>query len=96
MAELDLDLEEPLTCDVVAEIVGSKTSLVVRLAEEGLLESFERETVRLVPRRSVIRMRKMQRLRRDLGVNFAGASVILDLVNRIQEMEREIARLKQS
>jgi MerR HTH family regulatory protein len=35
----------------------------------------------------------MQRLHRDLGVNFAGAAVILDLVGRINEMNRELTRL---
>jgi len=33
----------------------------------------------------------MQRLRRDLGVNFAGAAVILDLVGRIEQLNRELA-----
>ena len=28
----DFDLDEPLTCDVVAETVGARRSLVVRLA----------------------------------------------------------------
>jgi hypothetical protein len=36
----------------------------------------------------------MHRLRRDLGVNFAGAAVILDLVHRIEELNRELAELK--
>jgi hypothetical protein len=35
----------------------------------------------------------MQRLRRDLRVNFAGASIILDLVGRIEELNRELAEM---
>lgn len=94
MSERDLDLDEPLTCEVVAEICGTRQSLVLRLAQQGLIETLESETgERLLPRRAVLRLRRMQRLHRDLGVNFAGAAVILDLVGRMNEMNRELARL---
>ena len=92
MSITDLDLDEPLTFDVVAETVGARRSLVMRLAERGLIEtvSSEAEEPRL-PRRVVIQLRRMQRLRRDLGVNYAGAAVILDLVRRIEQLNRELA-----
>jgi len=32
----------------------------------------------------------MQRLHRDLGVNFIGAAIILDLVGRIEQLNREL------
>jgi len=41
----------------------------------------------------VVHLRRMQRLRRDLGVNFAGAAVILDLVGRIEQLNRELAEM---
>ena len=98
----DYDLNEPLTPDAVAEITGARVSIVVRLAEAGILETIESEEARkvsaeatvLLPRRAVLQLRQMQRLRRDLGVNFAGASVILDLVKKMEEMKREIARAR--
>jgi len=80
----DVDLDEPVSCEVVAQTVGARHSLVVRLARQGLIETVEGGTDEpLVPRRVVVQLRRMQRLRRDLGVNFAGAAVILDLVRRI-------------
>jgi hypothetical protein len=92
----DPDLDEPLTFDVVAETVGAKRSLVVRLAQQGLIESVDSETGEpLVPRRVVFQLRRMQRLRRDLGVNFAGAAVILDLVGRIEQLNRELGEMQQ-
>ena len=94
MSSTDLDLDEPLTCDVVAETVGARRSLVVRLAQQGLLETVDTGADEpLLPRRVVFRLRRMQRLRRDLGVNFAGAAVILDLVRRIEELNRELAEM---
>lgn len=91
----DPDLDEPLTLDVVAETVGAKRSLVVRLAEHGLIETVGSGADEpLVPRRVVVQLRRMQRLRRDLGVNFAGAAIILDLVGRIEELNREVAEMQ--
>ena len=91
----DPDLDEPVTFDVVAETVGARRSLVVRLAERGLIETVVGDADEpLVPRRVVIQLRRMQRLRRDLGVNFAGAAVILDLVGRIEQLNRELAEMQ--
>ena len=90
----DLDLDEPLTFDAVAQTVGTRRSLVVRLAQQGFIVTVEDETdEQRVPRRVVIKLRRMQRLRRDLGVNFAGAAVILDLVGRIEQLNRELAEM---
>lgn len=97
MMASDFDLDEPLTCDAVARTVGTGRSLIVRLAQQGLIETVAGETETnepLVPRRMVIQLRRMQRLRRDLGVNFAGAAVILDLVGRIEQLNRELAMMK--
>lgn len=92
----DLDLDEPLTFDAVAQTVGTRRSLVVRLAQQGLIETVSGDADDVeprVPRRVVIQLRRMQRLRRDLGVNFAGAAVILDLVGRIEQLNRELAEM---
>ena len=92
MTRRDFDMDEPLTCEVVAETIGVRRSLVVRLARYGLVETIETgesETEEpLLPRRAVMQLRRMQRLRRDLGVNFSGAAIILDLVSRIEELKR--------
>ena len=90
----DFDLDEPLTFDVVASTVGAKRTLVARLAKHGLIETVDSGTDEpLLPRRAVVQLRRMQRLRRDLGVNFAGAAVILDLVGRIEQLNRELAEM---
>lgn len=90
----DFDLDEPLTFDVVAATVGARRSLVVRLAKAGLIETVDSETDEpLLPRRAVVQLRRMQRLRRDLGVNFTGAAIILDLVGRIEELNRELSEM---
>jgi len=93
----DFDLDELLTFEVVAETVGARRSLVARLARQGLLETTESETDEpRLPRRSIVTLRRMQRLRRDLGVNFTGAAIIIDLVGRIDVLNRQVNELRKS
>jgi hypothetical protein len=95
MGAMDFDMDDPLTCDVVAETIGARRSLVLRLAREGLIETIEGETSELLlPRRAVVQLRRMQRLRRDLGVNFNGAAIILDLVRRIERLNGELLEIR--
>jgi hypothetical protein len=91
---MDFDMDEPVTCDVIAEALGARRSLIVRLARQGLIETIESETSEpLLPRRAVVQLRRMQRLRRDLGVNFSGAAIILDLVRRIEHLNGELLEM---
>ncbi len=92
----DFDMDEPLTFEVVCETVGARRSLVARLAHQGLLETLESEAGQpLLSRRAIVQLRRMQRLRRDLGVNFTGAAIILDLVQRIEDLNRRLSSLDQ-
>jgi MerR HTH family regulatory protein len=91
----DFDMDEPLTCEVVAERIGARRSLVVRLARAGLIETLESESSEpLLPGHVVVQLRRMQRLRRDLGVNFSGAAIILDLVKRVELLNRELIEIR--
>jgi hypothetical protein len=95
MGPKDFDMDEPLTCDVVAERIGARRSLVLRLARAGLIETFESESSEpLLPRRALMQLRRMQRLRRDLGVNFSGAAIILDLASRIERLNGELLEMR--
>ena len=91
----DFDMDEPLTCDVVAERIGARRSLVVLLARRGLIETLESESSEpLLPSRVVVQLRRMQRLKRDLGVNYSGAAVIVDLVKRIENLNGELREMR--
>jgi len=43
---------------------------------------------------AVLRVRAIQRLRRDLGVNLSGVAVILDLTKRLRLMQQELEWLR--
>jgi hypothetical protein len=92
---IDFDLDEPLSCETIAEIVGARSSLVIRLARQGLLETIcAAGGEPMLPRRTIIQLRRMQRLRRDLGVNFTGAAVILELISRIERQNRQLQGMR--
>ncbi len=92
---VDCDLDEPLTPEAVADAVGARPALVSRLVRLGLLDAIGGdEAALLLPTSAVIRLRRMQRLRRDLRVNFTGAAIILDLVERISQLNRELAEAR--
>jgi len=45
--------------------------------------------------RDVYRIQKLMRLCRDLEIPFGAGSIIVDLLERVERLEREISELKQ-
>ncbi|MCC7105394.1 MAG: MerR family transcriptional regulator [Chloroflexi bacterium] len=61
----------------------------------GLLQpSRSRGNIRLYSPADLQRVRQVKRLIEDLGVNLAGVEVIMQLTDRIRELEAEIELLK--
>ena len=56
--------------------------------------SRSRGRIRLYSQADISRLRQIQRLINDLGVNLAGAEVILRLNKRIRQMEDEMEELR--
>jgi hypothetical protein len=96
MENIETHLDEPLTPENIAETVGVRVKLVILLIENGLLETVndELEEQILLPRHTIVRLRKMQRLRRDLKVNYTGAGVILDMVEQMESMRHELNEMR--
>jgi chaperone modulatory protein CbpM len=86
---VDYEMNDLVTIEMVAEAAGTTTTRLSRLARLGLLETIggEHDEV-LLPTRAILRVRKMQRLHRDLGVNFTGAAIILDMLENIRDLKR--------
>ena len=60
-------------------------------AEYGLLDPIARTgTQWLFDTACLARLRMIERLRRDLGANLAGIAVILDLLDRLTTLQREV------
>ena len=77
----------------LAAIAGITDVMLTRVVRLGLVEP-------LVPGGSVFpaacapRLKRMLRLRLELGLNLPGAAVVVDLLERLALMEAELGRLR--
>ena len=87
---------EHLTLEAAAARVGLHPVLVERFVEFGLVEPAERTGAGLrLDAACLPRLVAISRLRADLGVNLHGVAVILDLVDRLAALQRELNWLRQ-
>ena len=79
--------------EVLARESGLHPGLVRRFARLGLLEPAGGSAdAPLFPRDAAARLARAARLRRDLGVGYAGAVLACELLARIDELERRLSR----
>ena len=80
--------EELIELTVVARRAGVRIALVHRYLAFGLFEAQPGPdgTPRYDPN-SAARVAQAERLRRDLGLNYAGAVLVCELMDRIRELE---------
>ncbi len=83
-----------LTAEELARLSRLHPEMLDLLVEWGLVEPEETMPELLFAETAVPRIWRIMRLRRDLGINFAGIGVVLDLLDRIEELEREIGWLR--
>lgn len=88
--------DEPLfVISIAARMVGMHAQSLRHYERLGLVRpSRSRGRVRLYSQADIERLQHIQRLVNDLGVNLAGAEVVIRLNERIREMEREMRRLR--
>ena len=87
----DEGLEEPaFIISVAARMLGVHAQTLRYYERAGLIEpSRSRGRIRLYSRADLDRIRQVQRLIDELGVNLAGAEVIIDMSARLKALEEE-------
>jgi hypothetical protein len=76
-----------LELEALAREAGVHPELVRRLLALGLLDT---PSGRLFPRDAAARIARAARLRGDLGLNYAGALLACQLLDRIDQLERRL------
>jgi MerR family transcriptional regulator/heat shock protein HspR/chaperone modulatory protein CbpM len=86
--EISLDrLPERLySFESAAELTQTSITIVERFVALGLIEPIRG----MLRSRDVARIAQIQRLRRDLGVNLAGAAIALDLAREIAQLRAQL------
>jgi MerR family transcriptional regulator, heat shock protein HspR len=92
----ELDNNEPCyVISVAAKMVGMHQQTLRYYERVGVIEpSRSRGNIRLYSQSDINRLRQIQRLINDLGVNLAGAEVIMRMRDRMEQMELEIESLR--
>jgi MerR family transcriptional regulator, heat shock protein HspR len=90
------DDDEPCyVISVAARIIGMHAQTLRQYERLGLVEpQRSRGNIRLYSQADVARLRQVQRLVNDLGVNLAGVEVILRMTERMRAMEEEMEALR--
>ena len=80
---------------VAARMVSCHPQTLRMYEREGLVAPHRSHTnLRLYSDTDIERLRMIKRLTQELGVNLAGVEVILDLLDRAEKQQHEIASLK--
>jgi len=94
--EFELHEDDPCyVISVAARMVGMHAQTLRYYERAGLLRpSRSRGRIRLYSVADINRLRQIQRLINDLGVNLAGAEVILRMGERIEQLQQEMDDLR--
>jgi MerR family transcriptional regulator/heat shock protein HspR len=80
---------------IAARMVGMHQQTLRYYERVGLIEpSRSRGNIRLYSPADIGRLRQIQRLISDLGVNLAGVEVIIRMGRKLQEMDAELQQLR--
>ena len=80
-----------LTLVEMSSVVELPQVVLHRLVRIGVIEPVVEEPEPLFAPADALRVRRMARLRRDLGVNYFGARLAIDLLERVADLEQMLA-----
>jgi len=97
------DVEPCYVISVAARLLGIHTHTLRYYEKKGIIEpSRSQGNIRLYSRRDIDQLRRLKALMDDLGVNPAGAEVILrmrqhmaELLRQVEKLESELDRLRE-
>jgi MerR family transcriptional regulator, heat shock protein HspR len=87
--------EPAYVISVAAERVGLHPQTLRLYERVGLVKPARRGSNRLYSDWDIERVRQIQRLTQDMGVNLAGVEIILNLLDQINQLQAEMESLRQ-
>jgi len=81
---------------VAARMLGTHTHTLRYYERIGIIEpSRSAGNIRLYSEKDITRLRRVQSLMEDLGVNLAGVEVILNMAERIEVLQKQVEALEE-
>lgn len=87
-------MEHLISINQLCEYHQLEVSFFIDLSEAGLLEIEIIKEQPYVHQESIATLEKMIRLYHELGINIAGIDTVLNLLNKIDQLQNELAILK--
>lgn len=78
------------TFEKAATLSDTSISLIEKYVALGLVEPVGV----MLPKAEIIRIIRLRRLRRDLGLNLVGAAMVLDMANEISQLKAQIQAMQ--
>lgn len=74
---------------------GLRPDMIRRLVNLGLIDPIRTRPEPLFEAQVLLRLRKMLRLHRDLGIGWTSLGLVMDLLDRVRDLEAENSQLRQ-
>ena len=93
---MTIENEEPrYVISVAARILGIRTYTLRYYEKIGIIEPHRsRGNIRLYSERDIVQLRQIKTLMDDLGINLAGAEIILRMAQRMTELQHHVEGLE--
>ena len=89
------DIEPRYVISVTAKMLGTQTHTLRYYEKIGIIEPCRSQgNIRLYSDRDVAILRRVKSLIDDMGVNLAGVEVILHMIERMSELQKELEQLR--
>jgi chaperone modulatory protein CbpM len=90
-----LDDETTLTLGELCRVCTVHAEWIIELVDEGILEPSGPDSDHWrFPGPSLLRVLRVRRLQQDLGINLAGAALVLDLLDEIEGLRARLQVLE--
>lgn len=86
--------QEYISIRTICRCHGVSESLIIEMSELDLIELEEVEDEKMIREYELSTLEKFMRLHNELDINLAGIEVVHNLTQRLEEMEREMDRLR--
>src|SRR6187431_46434 len=94
---IDLNSDEPVyVISVASQRVGVHPQTLRLYERQGLVKPARRGSNRLYSDRDIERLKQIQNLTQHMGVNLAGVEIILNLLDRVRQLEEDLDRARRS
>ena len=89
-----METQELIIVEVFCQEYQIDTSLIWDLEEFGLLQTIQQNETRYIDKNQIVTVEKIIRLHTDLNINKEGIEVILDLLEKVNQLNTDIKTLK--